>query len=773
MSIHHAANRGLQQAMSWHQQGLLDKAKPVYEDALKLGPNNAQAWHLLGVLHAQQNRHPEAVQMIGRAIRLDAQQAHFHNNLGLALLALKKQQSSQQCFERALALQPNFFQAHANLGICLQAQGCVQAAISSFNRSLALKPDYAEAYFGRGNSLHALGDLSAALTSYDHAIAHQPHYPEAYCNRGLVFKDLRRFEESVESFSKAIKQQPEFTQAYGNRGNVLRELHQLDAAMADYNRAIAIDPAFADSYANRASVFNQLGYLNDALANCRRAIALKPDFPEAHCNEGEVLIKLGRPEEAIQSLQEALRLRPAFHYLFGGLLHMRMKLCEWSQFGASKDQVLTRLKNDEQTTGAFPVLSLTDDLALQRQAAQIWMRDKCPANPGLGALPVRMPGTKIRIGYFSADFHNHATMYLMAQVFERHDRNRFELVAFSFGPDKQDAMRARAIAVFDQFLDVRTRSDEAVAALSRELGIDIAVDLKGYTEYERTGIFACRAAPIQVNYLGYPGTMGAPFIDYLIADPVLIPAQARVHYTEKIAYLPHSYQPNDTHRIIADRVFTREELGLPEKGFVFCCFNSSYKITPQVFDVWVRILQQVPGSVLWLFKEHAATELNLRREAVQRGLDPARLVFAPRMELAEHLARHRQADLFLDTLPYNAHTTASDALWTGLPVLTCMGQSMASRVAASLLHALGLPELVTQTEQDYEALAVSLAQTPDKLRTLCTKLQENRLTAPLFDTDMFTHDIERLYTRMHTRHLQGLPCEHLETTGIPSSKKYD
>jgi len=405
---------------------------------------------------------------------------------------------------------------------------------------------------------------------------------------------------------------------------------------------------------------------------------------------------------------------------------------------------------------------LTDDLALQRQAAEIWMRDKCPENPGLGALPVRMPGSKIRIGYFSADFHNHATMFLMAQVFERHDRSRFELVAFSFGPDTQDAMRARAVAAFDQFLDVRTRSDEAVAALSRELGIDIAVDLKGYTEHERTGIFALRAAPIQVNYLGYPGTMGAPFIDYLIADPVLIPAEARVQYTEKIAYLPHSYQPNDTHRIIADRVFTREELGLPEKGFVFCCFNSSYKITPQVFDVWVRILQQVPGSVLWLFKEHAATELNLRREAVQRGLDPARLVFAPRMELPEHLARHRQADLFLDTLPYNAHTTASDALWTGLPVLTCMGQSMASRVAASLLHALELPELVTQTEQDYEALAVSLAQTPDKLRTLCTKLQENRLTSPLFDTDMFTRDIERLYTRMHTRHLQGLPCEHLE-----------
>jgi predicted O-linked N-acetylglucosamine transferase (SPINDLY family) len=368
---------------------------------------------------------------------------------------------------------------------------------------------------------------------------------------------------------------------------------------------------------------------------------------------------------------------------------------------------------------------------------------------------------KIRIAYYSADFLNHATAHLMAELFERHDKEKFELIAFSFGPDANDEMQVRVSQAFDQFIDVTALSDLEVAQLSRELGIDVAVDLKGLTQDSRLGIFSYKAAPIQVSYLGYPGTLGADYIDYLIADKTLIPVQSQQHYSEKIVYLPNSYQVNDRHRVIAPTQFTKQELGLPQDAFVFCCFNNNFKITPDVFDTWVRILKAVDKSVLWLFQDNPTAATNLQKEAALRGLDPTRLVFAKRMDLPEHLARHKSADLFLDTLPYNAHTTASDALWAGLPVLTCMGESFASRVAASLLNAIGLPELITQTPEDYEALAIELATNPGKLQSIKAKLAANRLTTPLFDTALFTKHIEAAYVQMYQRYQADLPPEHI------------
>jgi predicted O-linked N-acetylglucosamine transferase (SPINDLY family) len=337
---------------------------------------------------------------------------------------------------------------------------------------------------------------------------------------------------------------------------------------------------------------------------------------------------------------------------------------------------------------------------------------------------------------------------LMAELFEKHDKSKFELFAFSFGPDIKDPMRARVEAAFDQFIDVTSMSDKEIAEFSRMLGIDIAIDLKGSTKDHRFGIFSYRAAPVQVSYLGYPGTMGAEYIDYLIADKTLIPEESQKFYTEKIAYMPHSYQVNDRSRVISDRVFTKQEVGLPEEGFVFACFNSNYKITPDVFDVWARILNSVEGSVLWLFEENKTASANLRKEAQKRGLAQERLVFAPKMELSEHLARHKLADLFIDTLPCNAHTTASDALWAGLPVLTCMGESFASRVAASLLNAIEMPELITSSLEEYEELAIDLGNDHQRVQSLKLKLDHNKLTTPLFDSSLFTKDIENLYVKM-------------------------
>jgi predicted O-linked N-acetylglucosamine transferase (SPINDLY family) len=373
----------------------------------------------------------------------------------------------------------------------------------------------------------------------------------------------------------------------------------------------------------------------------------------------------------------------------------------------------------------------------------------------------------MRIGYFSSDCHDHATMFLMAGLFEEHDRTRFEVTVFSFGLASQDAMRQRLLAGVERFIDVREKSDQEVVALARSLELDIAVDLKGFTSGARTELFALRVAPIQVSYLGYPGTMGVPYMEYLIADHTLIPAPSRVHYSEKVVYLPDSYQVNDSRRAIAARVFTREQVGLPAQGFVFCCFNNSYKILPAVFDVWMRLLQRVPGSVLWLLQDNAGAMQNLYQEAQRRGVDPSRLVFATRLGHSEHLSRQRLADLFLDTLPYNAHTTASDALWSGLPVLTCMGESFAARVGASLLKAVGLPELISENLAQYEALAVQLASQPQRLAALRERLAANRATAALFDTRRFTRNLERAYAQILQRHRDGLPPDHIEVGSEP------
>jgi len=404
---------------------------------------------------------------------------------------------------------------------------------------------------------------------------------------------------------------------------------------------------------------------------------------------------------------------------------------------------------------------LVDSPSQQRRVAELAVEADYPAKPDLGPIPRRARQGKIRIGYYSTDFHNHATAYLMAGLIELHDHEKFELIGLSFGPDRQDEMRQRLVAGFDRFIDVRSQTDSAVAQLSRDLEIDIAVDLKGHTLEARPGIFSYRAAPLQVNYLGYPGTMGTNYYDYILADGTVIPSGSEGEYLEKVVNLPHSYQVNDASRRIADKVFPREELDLPLTGFVFCCFNNNYKITPDVFSLWMRILRRVDKAVLWLLGDNPEVEVNLRREAQRCDVDPDRLVFAKRLPLAEHLARHRVADLFLDTLPYNAHTTASDALWAGLPTLTQTGQSFPSRVAASLLNAIGLPELITHTSEEYEALAVELATNPDQLAAIKKKLAKNRLATPLFDTPGFVRHIEAAYRAIYERYQADLPPDHI------------
>jgi predicted O-linked N-acetylglucosamine transferase (SPINDLY family) len=518
------------------------------------------------------------------------------------------------------------------------------------------------------------------------------------------------------------------------------------------------------AHSNRGNALRALGRLEEAVASFDRALQLAPDFDAALNNRGRALRDLKRYDEAAQSFARLLAMTPQQPYAPGMLLATRLNTCDWTDFEKISAAIVAAVERGERADAPFSFFCHATSAKAQLRCAEAFVAFEFPAPSPLVTRASRHE--HVRLAYLSADFHGHATAYLMAELFEHHDRARFEVVGLSYGPDDSSAVRARLKVGFDRFVDVRGISDRQVAELMRDQGIDIAVDLKGFTADNRASIFAYRGAPLQVSYLGFPATMGTPFIDYIIADRRIIPPELESAYSEKAVRLPDSYQVNDRKRRIADRTPSRAEMGLPDGGFVFCSFNNNYKILPPVFDVWMRLLRSVEGSVLWLLQDNAGAVDNLRRHAEARGVAADRLVFAPRLELDQHLARHRLADLFLDTFPVNAHTTASDALWAGLPLVTLRGETFVSRVAASLLAAVGLPELITDSLADYEALALKLARTPALLAAIREKLQAGRATAPLFDTDRFRRHIESAYLTMYERHLSGAAPESFDVAAL-------
>jgi predicted O-linked N-acetylglucosamine transferase (SPINDLY family) len=529
---------------------------------------------------------------------------------------------------------------------------------------------------------------------------------------------------------------------------------EFEAAEQLIGEALKLDPNSPELWSNRGTAQVFLGRREAALESFGQALRLKPDFSGAVAHRAHILFELQRYAEAIPDYEKLLARDPGHAYSAGDLIFCKLQCCDWSSFESDRNSILARLRVGQRVVPPVLSVALLESAADQLAAARIVARDKFPPVPPLWRGETYRH-ERIRVAYVSADFHAHATAVLTAGLFEHHDRRRFETVAISFGREDGSRLRDRLKQAFERFIDVRSRSDAEVARLMRELEIDIAVDLKGYTSEARPAVFAFRPAPLQVNYLGFPGTMGAAFMDYLIADPIVAPEEHKAFYGEQIVWLPDTYQANDRSRETAEGPIDRASAGLPPSGFVFCCFNNSYKIQPPMFDVWMRLLRSVEGSVLWLLADNAAATRNLKQEAAARGIDPERLVFAPRRDLPEHLARHRLADLFLDTLPYNAHTTASDALWAGLPIVTCKGNTFAGRVAASLLRAVGLPELVTESLVDYEALALRFARDPSALAAIRSKLSQNRETMPLFDAPRFTRHLEAAYVTMYERHQRG------------------
>jgi predicted O-linked N-acetylglucosamine transferase (SPINDLY family) len=519
-------------------------------------------------------------------------------------------------------------------------------------------------------------------------------------------------------------------------------------------------PNRLNTLTNLSAVLMRQEKLEQAHDILTKAIALYPREATLYFYQGHIFSKTKNLTLALSSYHTAMELNAHYEYITGYILHTKMLMCIWEDLGINLKTLVDGINEHKKLSLCFPLLALSDDSNLQLFTSEIWVNDKYPLQIGLGDSHVSLKKNKIRIGYYSSDFNEHPVAYLTAELFELHDRSKFEVIAFSFGSSNYSEFCKRVSSAFCRFIDITKLSDKDVALLSRDIGIDIAIDLTGHTTNERVGIFSYRAAPIQLSYLGYLGTMGAQYYDYLLADKIIIPPQNQQYYCEKIVYLP-SYQVNDSKRKIADKAFTRAELNLPESGFVFCCFNNNYKITPSTFAGWMRILTAVPDSVLFLFADNKWAEENLKIEAENRGVCQTRLVFGARINRSEYLARYRVADLFLDTLPYNAGTTASDALWAGLPVLTCMGESFASRVAASLLNAIELTELITNSQHQYEATAIELATNPTKLKAVKDKLQRNRLTTALFDTKLFTKNIEAAYTEMYKRYQNNSPPEHI------------
>lgn len=718
--------------LACHRQGRLDEARAHYHQALKADPGQVQALHFLGISYAQAQQPDQALPWLEQACQRAPNDAPLHYSRGNVLSDLGQHEAAVAAYQTALQHQPGWVAACNNLGLAWRALGRHGEALSAFEQALQAQPGYAVGHNHKGLTLVALGQITRALPCYEQALQLNPGYAEAHVNLASALDQLGQHDAAHRHWAQAVQCRPQDAQARLGLARNRLARRQAGEASATLEPLLS-QPAVPDA------VRHLLGVARLEQGDYAGAIAL------------------------FEPLREA---KPVPPFLLGELAHARLQSADWTGLDRLRAQIDTGLRQRQPTVLPFTALGLTDDPALQRMAAEVFLAHEYPALlPALPERPApraRAAGQKVRLAYLSADFHQHATTHLMAELFELHDHQRFELIALSYGPRWEDPARQRLRAAFDAFVEVGELSDEGIAQRARELGVDIAIDLKGFTTWGRPGIFLHRAAPLQVSYLGYPGTWGHPVMDYVIADHHVIPPEARAHFSESVVYLPHGYQVNDRQRAVSSRKYGRTDCQLPPQGLVFCCFNNTYKISPETFALWMRILQRCPGSVLWLLEDTPLAQNRLQAAAQAQGVAAERLVFAPRWPSPEHLARHALADLVLDTFTYNAHTTASDALRAGVPVLTCPGASFASRVAASLNAAVGLQALNCASPADYEAEAVALAQQPERLQGLKQHLREQGLKAPLFDSPRFTGDLEAAYLAMLARQDQGLPPADLE-----------
>ncbi len=746
-----------QNAQRHHQAGDLAQAARLYTEVLRGHPMHLGALQMLGFLHFQRDEFAAAESLLARALAINPRDVDALYNRGCALQSLERHSEALKCFDAALGLEPGDPGALHGRGRALQGLGRTDEALACFERVIRLEPASIEALIDKAIALVALARVEEALVPLGAALRVDPRDGAALVNRANALIHLKRHAEALTDADAALALNPSHAEAWHNRASALTGLKRFPETLAAYDKALAIKPGNASTWNNRGNALIGLKRYEDALADFDRSLAMSPADIETRANRANALSHLKRYGEAIAECEAALRANPDHALSLNVAVHCRMHACDWRGYESFRRRAIGGLMAGRRTVSPFDAKGFVNSEEENLQAARLWVEAECPPMAPLYR-GERYAHDKIRIAYISTDLRSHAVAYLIVGVFEHHDKSRFETTAISLGPDDRSETRAHIVGAFDRFIDARDKNDGEVAALLRSLEIDIAIDLNGYTGDGRPRILAQRPAPVQVNYLGFPGTMGADFIDYVIADHIIVPEASEPCYSERVVRLPYSYQPNGRYASNGAAP-TRAGAGLPENGFVFCSFNNNYKIAPAMFDIWMRLLREVPGRVLWLLEDNSYATANLAREAEVRGVAATRLVFTPRVSPADHLVRQTLADLFLDTLPYNAHTTASDALWMGLPLITCPGQSFQGRVAASLLTAAGMPELVVDTLVRYEQMALILARSPPILAAVKAKLAGNRGTCALFDIERTARHLEAAYTTMHERHARGLPPE--------------
>ncbi|AXE61829.1 tetratricopeptide repeat protein [Candidatus Thioglobus sp. NP1] len=683
----------------------------------------------------------------------------LHNISGACNAGLMEFDAAITSYREALRIKPDYADAYYNMGIAFKDKGDLESAIESYKEALKIKPNYAAAHYNIGNVLKNRGDLESAIDSYKEALKINPDYAEAYFNIGNILKNQDDLELAIESYKKALKIKPNYADAYYNLGIALKDVGDLEAAIESYKSSLNIEPKSYDAYFNMGIALNDVGDLEEAIVSYKEALKIKPDYAEAYYQIGVSLKGKGDLEDAIASYKKALKIKPKNAPALSQAHYLAIVMSDWSYAKTLEKNLSIGLL--EGNLSVYGLLSLDDNPSMHHRRSTELVKSDYKFRPIFNSRPIKK-SNHIKVGYFSSYFRQHPVSMLSIEMLELADKENFETYAFHYGPNIQDKYNQRITSTFNHFINVSHMSDKEIANLALELEIDIAIEFNGFMKDERVGILAYHPAPIQINYLAYPGTMGADFYDYIIADKIIIPEEQKRNYSENIIYLPSCYMPQDSSRQISNKLITRQECNLPEDGFVFCCFNHSFKITPKEFDIWMRLLSKIDGSVLWLIKSNKSSEDNLKSEAKKRGVEPNRLIFADKIAVEEHLARQRLADLFLDTFNFNAHTTASDALWAGLPVLTKIGKGFAARVAGSLLTSLEVPELITNSEKEYEALALNLASNPEKLATIKKKLADKRTTAPLFDTKTYTKNLEKAYTQAFERYTNGLPPQEFE-----------
>ena len=753
-----------QKAIGRHQDGRLDEAAVLYNQLLEALPDHADALQLRGVVDLQRSGFEEALRRFDRVLSLQPDHGPAHVNRTAALIGLGRPEEALVSAERALVFAPQSLAAYNNMASVLNQIGRSAEAVETCDRALALGLSDGKLHLHRAAALIYVQRFEDAIAAADRAIEIDPAVPDAHGYRAHALTQLSRMAEAAASHERALVLAPHSAQGHFSRALALQFAGDHIKSIESCDRAIALQPAFPEAFQAQATALHSLERHDEAIADLDRALELQPEFAAAYALRGMCFGATKRPERALADLEVALEIDPGLRVIPGQCAYLGLSVCEWDGLEGRISNIHAEIEKGNFAVQPFVLALLPASPRHQRIIAECCYRDTNPGKHHLsrGSRPFN---EKLRVAYFSSDLGDHPVGHLMVGLIEAHDRSQFEVISISFGPDVNDATRRRIEKASDQFVEAQGMTPEDIAAISRKMNVHIAVDLNGYTKNMRPRIFSSGAAPIQVNYLGFPGTLGNDHIHYIIGDAVVTPPEHYPYFAERVVTMPHSYfLTNDIKRHVPARVSSRRDFGLTDTGFVFCCFNGSYKITPDAFDSWMRLMKAVDGSVLWLNECGSTGMRNLRREAKDRGVSPDRLVFAPRTPGLEYLVRFRVADLFLDTFYYNAHATGAEALMMGLPVVTRLGEAFAGRVGASLASAIGLPDLIATDTAGYERIALRLAQDPAALKDVREKLARNLATSPLFDTKRYVRNLESAYREMWRRHEQGLAPDHIKVT---------